>query len=116
MSNAFAPVGVYLSFWQPTTDAGSARSIPVMLVNDEYVDVEGTLTLAVEDSHGNRVSAQTAQFKIAPLGQETIYSDFRFPKVTGDFLLRAVIRFSENGKEIETQSRRNLKLVQSVKK
>jgi beta-galactosidase len=36
LSNAFAPVGVYLNFWQPTTESGSVRLLPVMLVNDEY--------------------------------------------------------------------------------
>jgi beta-galactosidase len=44
MSNAFAPVGVYLSFWQPSVESGSLRSLPLMMVNDEYQEVEGTLT------------------------------------------------------------------------
>jgi hypothetical protein len=115
MSNAFAPVGVYLSFWQPTVESGSERSLPVMLVNDEDREVEGTLILALENAQGERVTAQTANFKMAPLGQETLYKDFRFPQTTGDFLLRAIIQYQENDKEVTTHSRRQVKLVDAAK-
>ena len=113
MSNAFAPVGVYLSFWQPKAEAASERSLPVMLVNDEDREVDGTLTLALENKDGNRVAALTAAFRISPLGQETIYSNFKFPDITGDFLLRAIIKYRENTADVSTQSRRYVKLVES---
>lgn len=116
MSNAFSPVGVYLSFWQPTVEATSLQSLPVMLVNDEDRQVEGTLTLALENATGDRVTAQTAKFKIAPLGQETIYNDFRFPQATGDFLLRAIIEHRSSGVVVATQSRRYVKLVEPKRK
>ncbi len=116
MSNAFAPVGVYLSFWQPTTESGSLRSLPVMLVNDEYREVEGTFTLALDDRYGQQVAAQTSKFRIAPLGQETLYTDFKFPQTPGDFLLRAIIRYPENNENVSTQSRRLIKLVEPDKK
>ena len=85
MSNAFAPVGIYLSFWQPTIESGAARSLPVMLVNDQYREVQGTLTLALENTQGQATATQTAKFSIAPLGQTTLYNDFKFPDTTGDF-------------------------------
>jgi hypothetical protein len=44
-------------------------------------------------------------------GQQTVYSDFKFPQATGEFLLRAIIEYSEGGKVVSTQSRRNVKLV-----
>jgi hypothetical protein len=116
MSNAFAPVGVYLSFWQPTTESGSLQSLPVMLVNDEYRGVEGTLTLVLENAQGEQVATQSAKFKIAPLGQKTIYNNFKFPQLTGEFLLRAIIKYPENNKEISTQSRRHVKLVVAQEK
>jgi hypothetical protein len=86
-----------------------------MLVNDEYREVEGTLTLALENAQGEQVAAQNAKFKIASLGQETIYNNFKFPQTTGEFLLRAVIHYSENGKDVSTQSRRHVKLVEPKK-
>ena len=112
MSNAFAPLGVYLSFWQPKIEARSQRTLPVMLVNDKDRQIEGTLTLDLETKGGSRVASQTAKFKIAALGQETIYNDFKFPDTTGDFLLRAIIDYRENGANLSTQSRRYLKLVE----
>ncbi len=111
MSNAFAPVGVNLSFWQPTVESGSERTLPVMLVNDEDREVEGTLTLALENLQGERLEAQTRKFRIAPLGQQTSYSNFKLPQTTGDFQLRAIIQYRETGKNVSTQSRRQVKLV-----
>jgi len=116
MSNAFAPVGVYLGFWQPAVEAASLRSLPVMLVNDEDREVEGTLTLALENAKGDRVATQTAKFKIASLGQATIYNDFKFPQTTGDFLLRAILEYRESGVGVSTQSRRYVKLVEPERK
>ncbi|MGA8763982.1 MAG: glycoside hydrolase family 2 TIM barrel-domain containing protein, partial [Candidatus Sulfotelmatobacter sp.] len=116
MSNAFAPVGVYLSFWRPTIEAASLQSLPVMLVNDEDREVEGTLTLALENAKGERVATQTAKFKMAPLGQETSYTDFKFPQTTGDFLLRAIIEYKKDSAGVSIQSRRYVKLVEPEKK
>ncbi len=112
MSNAFAPVGVYLSFWQPSLDSGSVRSLPVMLVNDEDREVQGKLSLVLETKQGVPVSTQMKDFRIAPLGQATLYSDFTFPKAIGEFLLRAIIEYPENNRTVYTQSRRRVKLVE----
>jgi hypothetical protein len=101
-------VGVYLSFWQPSVEAASLQSLQVMLVNDEDREVEGTLTLALENPKGERVANQTKKFKIGALGQSTVYCDFKFPSGTGDFLLRAII---EHGDGVSTQSRRYIKVV-----
>ncbi len=100
---------------QPTTESGSVRSLPVMLVNDEYREVEGTLTLELTNLQGEQVAAQATKFRIAALGQETLYNDFKFPHTTGDFLLRAIIRYPEDSKDVSTQSRRKVKLVEPGK-
>jgi beta-galactosidase len=111
LSHAFTPVGVYLSFWQPSVEAGSPRSIQVMLVNDRDREVEGTLTLALESAKGERVASQTDKFKMAALGQNTSYMDFKFPQAAGDFVLRAIIEYQERGETVVTQSRRFVKIV-----
>jgi beta-galactosidase len=116
MSNAFAPVGVYLSFWHPTVESASLQSLPVMLVNDEDREVEGTITLALENAKSERVGTQMAKFRVAPLGQETTYLDFKFPQATGDFLLRAIIEYKRNDTVVSTQSRRKVKLVEPERK
>ncbi|HTS36369.1 MAG TPA: glycoside hydrolase family 2 TIM barrel-domain containing protein [Candidatus Solibacter sp.] len=115
MSNAFAPVGVYLSFWQPSVAAGSFTSLRTMLVNDEEHEVEGSLTLALENSKGERVVSQKRSFTVAALGQTTINQDFQFPHATGEFLLHAIIEHNENGNTVSTQSRRHLKIVAAEK-
>ena len=111
MSNALAPVGVYLSFWQPSVEAASVQSLPVMLVNDEDHEVEGILTLALDNAKGERITSQTRNFTIAPLGQNTSYDDLKFPSTTGNFLLRAIIEYRENGDGISTQSRRHVNVI-----
>ncbi len=116
MSNAFAPVGVNLSFWQPRVETGSERSLPVMLVNDEDRELEGMLTLALENLQGESLATQTRKFRIAPLGQDTSYTNFKFPQTTGDLLLCAIIEYTENGKTVSTQSRRQVKLVDAAKR
>lgn len=116
MSNAFAPVGVYLSFWQPTVQSGAVHDLRIMLVNDEDHEVNGSLTLDLENAQGQQVKQQTVQFTLAPLGQDTIYQSFGFPDATGDFMLQAVIRHSEDGRDITTRSRRRVKVVAAEKK
>ena len=116
MSNAFAPVGVNLSFWQPRVETGSERSLPVMLVNDEDRELEGMLTLALENLQGESLATQTRKFRIGPLGQDTSYTNFKFPQTTGDLLLCAIIEYTENGKTVSTQSRRQVKLVDAAKR
>ena len=114
MSNAFAPVGVYLSFWQPQVEPGSQRSLPVMLVNDTDREVEGTLTLALDALQDERLAEQKVKFKIAALGQATLHMNFKFPLKNGDYVLRAIVQHSEDGRVVSTQSRRQVKLIPAL--
>lgn len=109
MGNAFAPLGVYLSFWQPTLTAGSTQSLTVMMVNDEPHPAEGTLTIALEAENGEQVQSKTRiRFSLAPLGQQTYYIDFPVPQTTGKFLLKASAE-SKSGES--TVSRRRVTVV-----
>jgi hypothetical protein len=110
MSNAFAPVGIYLSFWQSTVESGAVRSIAVMLVNDEDREVKGTLTMRVDDRHGDPATMEVEQVEIAPLGQLTLYKTIHFPQQLGDFVVRGIIQYEENGKQESVQSRRQVSL------
>lgn len=113
----FASTGVNTpGTMSPNLGCRESRLPRSRLVNDENREVEGTLTLALEDAKGEQVAAQKELFKIAPLGQETVYTDFEFPQMTGKFLLRAIIEHRENGVEVSTQSRRRIKLVEPGQK
>jgi len=90
VSHAFAPLGVYLSFWQPTLKPGSTRELQVMLVNDEPRPAAGKLRLVLERQSGERLAEQAVPFTVGALGQQTYYVDFRVPEASGECLLRAI--------------------------
>ena len=106
MSQAFAPLGVYLSFWQPKLAAGK-HTFQVMLVNDEYSAAAGCVTLSLESKSGGEAAHAQAQFEVASLGQTTLYIDLDVPNTPGDFLLQAK---ADAGKGQPTLSRRNVKI------
>jgi hypothetical protein len=101
MSHAFAPLGVFLSFFQPSVTPGK-RTFQVMLVNDEYEPAAGKLTLSLE---GKQAAQTEAKFEVAPLGQTTLYVDLTVPDAPGDYLLVAK---ADNGKVSPTLSRRKV--------
>jgi len=88
MSQAFAPLGVYLSFWQSKLAAGK-HTFPVMLVNDEYHAAAGSVTVSLQSGSGGEVAHAQAPFEIGSLGQTTLYVDLDVPNTPGDFLLQA---------------------------
>ena len=112
MSNAFAPLGVYLNFWQPTLAAGSKSSLEVMMINDENRPVQGNLTIALDTANGVQVEHKTTTFSLAPLGQQTYYLDFSVPQITGKFLLEAIAETSGGQAGSPTISRRRVSVIE----
>jgi hypothetical protein len=104
MSQAFAPLGVYLSFWQQELAPGK-RTFRVMLVNDEYQPASGTLTISLAAKGASEVARAQKPFTVGALGQTTLYIDLDVPHTPGDFLLQAK---AEAGKGQPTLSRRNV--------
>jgi len=88
MSHAFAPLGVYLSFWQPKLAAGK-HTFQVMLVNDEYSAAAGSVTVSLQSKRGGEVTHAQVPFEVGSLGQTTLYIDLDVPNTPGDFLLQA---------------------------
>jgi beta-galactosidase len=105
MSNAFAPLGVYLSFWKPTLDAGSTPSFQVMLVNDDPRTIQGTIAVSLENAAGEVVSRREAPFSIGSLGQETYYIALTVPRVAGRFTLKAVANGVQSRRSVTVVSR-----------
>ena len=105
MSQAFAPLGVYLSFWQPKLAAGK-HTFQVMLVNDEYNASRGQRdAIACNPRGGGEVARAQAPFEVGSLGQTTLYIDLDVPNTPGDFLLQAK---ADAGKGKPTLSRRRV--------
>jgi beta-galactosidase len=112
LSNAFAPLGVYLSFWRPTLSAGSTPSLQVMMVNDEPRKVAGTLTVSLESGTGEPAAHKSVPFALAASGQETYTIEFPVPPVSGKFLLKAVAETAEKNTGSPVVSRRKVNIVQ----
>ena len=104
MSQAFAPLGVYLSFWQPRLAAGK-QTFQVMLVNDEYKAAAGIVTVSLQSKSGDEVARAQAPFQVGSLGQTTLYIDLDVPNMPGEFLLQAK---ADGGKGKPTLSRRRV--------
>jgi hypothetical protein len=108
MSNAFAPLGVYLSFWQPKLEAGGSRSLEVMLVNDTERQAAGLLTVVLEDEKGAALVRNASRFSVAPLGQETCYIDIDVPQASGKCVLKAIAEPEDRSFGGPTMSRRKV--------
>ncbi|MCW5981060.1 MAG: hypothetical protein KIT09_23460 [Bryobacteraceae bacterium] len=89
VGEAFKPLAVYISFWQPSLAAGSEREFAVMMVNDEHKDAEGRLTLAFESAGGAEAVRAEKRFAIPANGAETYLLRLRTPDAEGDYLLKA---------------------------
>jgi beta-galactosidase len=111
MSNAFAPLGVYLNFWKPSLTAGSIASLQVMMINDQPQPAEGTLTIALEGVNGEQLTRKTTKFSLAPLGQQTYYVDFPVSQNTGKFLLKAIADETGGRTGGSTTSRRRVSVI-----
>jgi beta-galactosidase len=111
VSNAFAPLGVYINFWHPTLNAGAKHTFLVMLVNDDPKPSSGELTLVLEDQAGSSISKQAEHFEIAAFGQMTYPIDFDVPNVTGNYVLKAAAQPISGLQKEPTLSRRWVELV-----
>lgn len=87
---SFKPLGVYLNFWQPQMKGGIKREFTVMMINDEYVDHEGTLTLSFLDENKNELKKVSQRFNVPSLGQNTYFFNVEIPDSKGKCEVRAV--------------------------
>ena len=96
-SEIFKPLGVYVNFFQPEVNPASRISVPVMLINDEYKTLRGTIEMNVVDSNGKSVFISTVHFTIDPLSQQTYILNIAFPEIEGEYILKAKA-IQDNGK------------------
>ena len=114
MGEAFKPLGVYLSFWQPTLTARSARTFQVMLVNDEPRLAAGTLAVTLEAEQGGELARKEVKFSVSALGQQTVYVDFVVPQAAGKCNLKASAVPEDAAFGGATVSRRHVTIVEAA--
>lgn len=109
---AFRPLGVNVNFWQPRLQAGAARSIAVMMVNDHTAAMAGRLALSFETERGKEVSRLEQPFSIPSNGQQTLRFDVHAPQTAGKYLLKAVATPTSVSAVAPTVSRRKVTITQ----
>ena len=114
MRQAFKPLGVYINFWQPRVEAGAKRRLSVMMINDEYRETKGSLTLSLEGENGKEALRRELAFAIPALGQQTYRFDLVIPDAPGDYLLKAAAYRAGREDRDPTLSRRKVSIVNKL--
>jgi len=89
MEQAFKPLGVYVNFWQPQVPASDERHFTVVLTNDTYQAIQGTLELAWQAPDGPKGPKTRVLFEVLPLGQVVRKVPLAAPSEVGSYQLVA---------------------------
>jgi hypothetical protein len=88
VSDAFAPVGLMVNFWDDKPAAGANIRLPVIAVNDLYEPWDGTVTVRV--LRGAKVIREMATpCHIDALGQTNLHFDLQLPSEPGAYTIEA---------------------------
>ena len=83
----FKPLGVYVNYFPVEVKAGTNASIPVMLINDEYINITGNIRMILIDSQNNEIARSEIPFSIANLSQKSCKLDIQIPPKAGSYWL-----------------------------
>jgi beta-galactosidase len=108
VGEAFKPLGVNLSFWQPVLKARSRKSFKVMMVNDCDEAVNGKLVLSIGDEAVRELARTKTPFALPAFGMASYLIELTVPDVQGECLLRAAAYNS--GNKNSTVSRRKVRI------
>jgi len=112
MKEAFKPLGLYLHFWMAEIKAGTSRQgrFSVILINDEYRDIQGRLEVRIEKPDGNIINKSSKPFKVSELVAETYVIECEYPEEPGEYIVKATV-YPENYGKGSTTSTRKLKII-----
>jgi len=102
----FKPLGLYINYSRPTEKPKEKINIRVMMVNDDYKDLNGDLDVMIKSTSGNIHTYKTAKFNIESLGAMTYEFNLTTPENPGKYWLEAK-SLSTDGRET-TISRRKM--------
>jgi hypothetical protein len=114
VGEAFKPLGVFVSFFQPTLAAGAEHSFTIKMVNDLAKPAEGELVLSLETDGGRELAHATNHFQLAALGDATLQVPLTIPTATGKCILKATARPEGEGKPLVTVCRRWVTLTEAA--
>ena len=112
MKEAFKPLGVYLHFWMGEIKVNSdvKGRFPVILINDEYITLNGKLEIRIEKPDGTLVKMAEKPFEISELIADTYLLDCEFPTEPGEYIVKAIAH-PDNYEPNTTTSTRKLKML-----
>jgi len=106
LTQAFKPLGLYINYSLPEEAPEKDVNIAVMVVNDEYSDLEGDLDLMIKRADGSIVSYLSKKFSISALGAMTYNYSLTTPRFPGLYWIE-VKSLSTDGRD-PTISKRKL--------
>ncbi len=86
---AFRPLGVFIDFTADSVNTGKSMNFRIMLINDEYKNITGSLQLKIADAAGNEVSVKDHDFEVDALGEQTVEINMNIPATEGNYVLTA---------------------------
>ena len=101
-SDAFAPVGLMLDYFETPAKASSSMKLKVKFINDTYEDFKGTLQLSLCDSKGKVLFESRKPLSSAACGKGELSFELKIPDSAGKYEMCAKIL------ETGTESRRTL--------
>ena len=85
----FKPLGLYINYSKSQEEPGKEITIPVMMVNDEYKDLNGDLDLMIKGFDGSIIAYKSSKFSVESLGAMTYSYNLTTPKIPGMYWLEA---------------------------
>ena len=104
-TQVFKPLGLYINYSKSREDPGNEITIPVMMVNDEYTDLEGDLDLMIKGADGRIMSYKSLKFSIESLGAMTYSYQMTTPEFPGQYWIEAK-SLSTDGRETTISKRK----------
>jgi hypothetical protein len=104
-TQVFKPLGLYINYSKSREDPGKEITIPVMMVNDEYTDLEGDLDLMIKGADGRIMSYKSLKFSIESLGAMTYSYQMTTPEFPGQYWIEAK-SLSTDGRETTISKRK----------
>ncbi|KPK83705.1 MAG: hypothetical protein AMS27_12025 [Bacteroides sp. SM23_62_1] len=89
---AFSPVGLMIDKWDLTYKTGEEISVPVIIINDTYIDYSNTLNIAIFRDE-ELLEENSTSLGVEKLGQARHVFEVKLPAEAGSYRMEAELMF-----------------------